>query len=112
LESGATAIVPHKADASAVVARIESSDAGTQMPPPGAKRPLTSAQKSVLRRWINEGAEFAPHWAFIPPRRPSLPRVQQSAWPRTAVDYFVLEHLEREGLQPSRKRAEQPGCGV
>jgi hypothetical protein len=101
LESGATAVVPRKPESSALVARIESSDTGTMMPPPKAKKPLTAQQKSVLRRWVQEGAEFAPHWAFVPPRRPSLPRVRQAAWPRTPVDYFVLERLEREGLRPS-----------
>src|SRR5690606_16024919 len=47
------------------------------------------------------GAEYEQHWAYVPPRRPSLPEVKNKAWPRNAVDYFILARLEQEGLAPS-----------
>src|SRR5581483_7186688 len=51
--------------------------------------------------WIQQGAKWQAHWSFIPPKRPELPAVQQKDWPRNAIDYFVLQRLEREGLKPS-----------
>jgi len=55
----------------------------------------------LLRRWVAEGAEYQEHWAFIPPVRETLPAVKRADWPRNAIDRFVLERLDREGLQPS-----------
>src|SRR5688500_12725145 len=64
LESEATAIVPGQPDKSELVRRIFSADEGEVMPPPEANKPLSAAQKETLRRWVAEGAEYAPHWAF------------------------------------------------
>jgi hypothetical protein len=101
LESGVTATVVGKPDESEVVARIEAEDEGEVMPPPSAKKPLMAEQKKLLRLWIEQGAEYAQHWAFVPPRRPELPRVKNTAWPRNAVDLFVLKRLEEAGLTPA-----------
>jgi hypothetical protein len=46
-------------------------------------------------------APSAPHWAFIPPRRPPVPEVERADWPRGAIDRFVLAGLERAALAPS-----------
>ena len=75
-ESGKVAVTPGKPDASELVARIASSDDDRVMPPPDAKKPLSAAQKETLRRWIEQGAEYSQHWAFIPPSRPAVPRVK------------------------------------
>lgn len=101
LESGFTAIVPGKPDASELLARINSDEDSEIMPPPKAKKPLTVDQRNLLRLWIDQGADFARHWAFVPPRRPDLPRVGDRAWPRNAIDLFVLSRLEAEGLIPA-----------
>jgi hypothetical protein len=50
---------------------------------------------------VEQGAKYAPHWAFQPPVRPLLPDVKRADWCRTAIDRFVLARLEREGLTPS-----------
>src|SRR5262249_2903784 len=54
-----------------------------------------------LGRWIEQGAKWQNHWAFIPPQRPALPAVKDAAWPRNPIDHFVLARLERAGLRPS-----------
>ena len=100
LKSGARAIVPGDPKASELIARINARDAD-RMPPPKSHKELKDAEKEVLRRWIAEGAVYQPHWAFTAPERPALPRVKNTAWPRNAIDYFVLARLEAEGLQPS-----------
>ncbi|MGH7137843.1 MAG: DUF1549 domain-containing protein, partial [Pirellulales bacterium] len=50
---------------------------------------------------MNEGAAYQPHWSLIAPARPPLPAVQNAAWCRSGIDYFVLARLEAAGLQPA-----------
>ena len=73
------------------------------MPPtdPPAKDQLTQQQIALLARWLKQGAPWAQHWSFVPPERPQVPRVDDIAWPRSGLDYFVLKRLESEGLMPS-----------
>src|SRR5262245_54188288 len=95
------AIVPSKPEESELVRRTSSSDDSEVMPPPATKNPLSDTQKQILKRWIAEGAEYKPHWAFVPPGQAPLPRVKQAGWPKNAIDCFVLERLEAAGLRPS-----------
>ena len=99
VESGA--IVPGDPDSSVALDRIFSDDPEEVMPPPSVKKVLTAEQKELLERWIAAGAEYQPHWSFIPPQRPELPAVKNEAWPRNPIDRFILARLEREGLTPA-----------
>jgi hypothetical protein len=99
-ESG-PAIVPGKPEESEALIRILSDDPDEQMPPPKSRKPLTLAQKETLRRWIAEGASYQPHWAYLTPKRPEVPRVSRVDWLRNPIDSFILDRLEREGLSPS-----------
>jgi mono/diheme cytochrome c family protein len=101
LRSGLHAIVPGKADESELVARITADDANTRMPPPKSGKKLKPEQIALLKQWIDQGAPFATHWAYVPPKRPAIPPVRNRAWPRNAIDEFILARLERAGLQPS-----------
>ncbi len=94
-------IVPGRPDQSELLARITAADPRKVMPPPSTQTALTASQKAVLKKWIAAGAEYSPHWAFVPPRQPPLPVVRQQDWPRGALDRFVLARLEAEGLRPS-----------
>ena len=94
------AIVPGQPAVSELVVRIEATD-DSQMPPKEFEKPLTPAQREILKRWIAEGAPFADHWAFAPPVRAPLPQVTRTDWPRNEIDFWVLERLERAGLSPS-----------
>lgn len=100
-DSGELAIVPNQPQASSLVKRIESDDPGERMPPADSKKQLSAAQKELLKRWIAAGAPFELHWSFVQPQRPELPKVEQSSWPRNAIDWFVLARLEKEGLAPA-----------
>ena len=100
-KSGEHAIVPGKADASELVARIFASDDKDLMPPPEMKKPLTAEQKALFKQWIAEGAEYQPHWAYVKPATPPLPVVKQAAWGRNPIDAFVLAKLEAQGMKPS-----------
>jgi hypothetical protein len=100
---GYAAIVPGKTDESELIARITSDDESLVMPPPDSNRSLTPEQIDTLRRWIEAGAEYEPHWSFVPPTRPTPPAVQNDSWVRNEIDRFVLARLESEDLQPSRE---------
>lgn len=95
------AIVPGDLAASQLVQRIRSDNPDDQMPPPKSNRRLTPEQKQRLERWIKDGAEYAPHWAYVPPVRPAEPGVRRADWVRNPIDRFVLAKLEAEGLSPS-----------
>ena len=101
LDSGSTAIVPGKPEASAVVARITSTDPDGVMPPPRIGKPLAPAEVDLLRRWIAAGAEYRGHFAFARVERPIPPAVREKAWPRTPIDRFILARLEAEGQAPN-----------
>jgi hypothetical protein len=95
---GVPAIVPGQPDESELIARITSDDATDRMPPPKAGPRLSPEQIRTIRKWVEQGAEYAEHWAFVPPRRPPLPRVREADWPRSPIDTFILDRLEREEL--------------
>ncbi len=95
------AIVPAKPDESEIIRRILSGDPDELMPPPKSKKPLSDAQKELLKRWVAEGAEYQPHWSFIPPTRPKVPAVQDQAWVRNPIDAFILSRLEKMSLKPA-----------
>ena len=97
----AGAIVPGDAGASTLLERIHSTDPDVLMPPPTSNRRLADDQKQLLDRWIKEGAEYKPHWAFTPPVRPTPPAVQRADWVRNEIDRFVLAKLEAAGLAPA-----------
>ncbi len=103
-ESGKIAVTPGNPNVSELVSRINARDDDQLMPPPDDKKPLTPAQKEMLRRWIEQGAEFSQHWAFVPPQRSAPPNIRNSKPEnRNPIDAFVHARLEAEGLAPSRE---------
>jgi hypothetical protein len=99
--SGSPGIVPGKPDESELYLRITSQDSDERMPPAKTGKRISPDEQRKLRTWIEEGAEYEGHWAFIPPARPELPRVQHAAWVRNPIDAFILARLEKEGLSPA-----------
>lgn len=94
-------VVPGDPSRSRLFQKISAEDESVRMPPSGSGRTLTARQIEVIRAWIQQGAPWATHWAFVPPVRPALPRVKNQPWVRNAIDHFVLARLEHEGLEPS-----------
>jgi mono/diheme cytochrome c family protein len=94
-------VVPGHADRSDLIDRLTTDDPARRMPPAKTGKHLAPRQIDLLRRWIDEGAKWNRHWAFVKPERPRLPSVQNRGWVRNPVDAFILARLEREGLSPS-----------
>jgi hypothetical protein len=104
---GVRAIVPGNVAKSELWARINSTDRDEVMPPPKSHKTLTAAQREKLRRWIELGANYEPHWAFAPISPVALPSTKQGDWARNSLDRFILQRLEKEGLAPSAEAAKE-----
>lgn len=103
-KSGQPAIVPGQSAASALIARVLTTDEADVMPPKGER--LKPEQVALLTAWIDAGAvwpeeDVRQHWSFVKPTRPALPPVKSAGWARNPIDAFILDRLEREGLAPS-----------
>lgn len=98
------AIVPGNAKASELMYRITTDDSEDLMPPEKShKAQLKPEEIDLIRRWINQGAEYEAHWAFIPPVEPKVPKVKATDKVSNPIDAFVLARLEREGISPSNE---------
>ena len=94
-------VVPGKPDESLLIKRVLSDNPAYRMPPTFSHKTLTAEQKDILRRWVQEGAPWKDHWAFVAPVRPPLPPVKDGDWVRNPIDSFILAKLEANGLQPA-----------
>lgn len=98
---GKVAIKPGSLRNSELFHRIISEDPEYQMPSKESNLSLSPREKAILIKWIEDGAEYKKHWAFITPEKPELPKVKDKTWPKNPIDQFVLSKLESEGLTPS-----------
>ncbi len=93
---------PEKPKNSEGLIRIFTTDKDEVMPPPESHRTLTEAQKDLLKRWVEQGAEYEAHWAFVtPPATIPVPKSRYESWPKNSIDAFILSRLEKEKLKPS-----------
>ncbi len=93
-------------DKSEALIRIFSDDEDEIMPPPDSHRELTATQKNLIKKWIEQGAVYETHWAFVtPPAAVPVPETTDNSWPVNPIDSFVLARLEKEKLKPSPKAA-------
>ena len=96
------AIIPHQADSSALVHRIFTENADDIMPPPESNLKLEKHEKEILKKWIEQGAEWKEHWSLIPPEKTAIPAIQNESWAKNEIDYFVLAKLEANQLRPNQ----------
>ena len=104
---GYQAITPADLDNSEAWTRIISDDPDLLMPPPESHLVLNEEQKTLLKRWIEQGAHYEGHWAFIAPQSPEIPKVNfadskgEATWVRGAIDSLVATRLVEAGMTPS-----------
>jgi cytochrome c553 len=90
------AIVPHRAAESELIQRLRRADDDGRMPPPEAGERLSAEQIAKLQAWIDSGAPYTPHWAFVPPQRPAVPQLPHP--PKNPIDAFIQARLQHQGL--------------
>jgi hypothetical protein len=98
---GGPAIVKGDLKQSPLFQRISTEDEDDIMPPPKSRKELKPAQKELIKRWIEQGAQWEKHWSLIAPTRPATPAVNDTAWVRNPIDAFVLARLEHAKLRPA-----------
>ena len=96
-------IVPGKSAVSEVYRRISSADTSQRMPPVSSNLSLNDQEVELIRKWIDQGAVYKRHWAFIPPAPPSMPILKDDEWAANVIDRFVLARIEDAGLEPNAR---------
>ena len=101
LRAGKQAIHAGSAALSEIIRRIESDDPEKVMPPPSARKTVTPEQRELLKRWIEQGAQWGSHWALEPPKRAELSELQSDPWAKSPIDAWVLKTMRQRGLLPA-----------
>ncbi len=96
---GKFALVSGNLQESEVYHRIISEDPGEMMPPPESNLVLTEREITLIKKWIEQGAKYEPHWAFTKVEKPNLP--PSDDWSKNEIDRFVLQKMEENGLEPN-----------
>jgi hypothetical protein len=99
----AHAIIPREPEKSEVFLRLITSDTSIVMPPPNSNLSVTQDEVALIKKWIEQGAKYKPHWAFIPPIKYALPKVSNEEWPKNEIDYFILKKIETAGFKPNEE---------
>tara|TARA_R110002012_G_scaffold322101_1_gene555559 strand:- start:3911 stop:6214 length:2304 start_codon:yes stop_codon:yes gene_type:complete len=97
------AIVPNNLEKSVLYKKITAKDSTELMPPLDSNLKLSSYEIQILKKWIEQGAAYEPHWAFVAVDKPELPKLENADWVNNEIDYFVLQKLQDIGLTPNQK---------
>ncbi len=101
---GAFALVAGKPEESELYKRIISKDTAYLMPSPESHLgALSETEIALIKKWIQQGAKYEKHWAFIPPQKKSLPKIKNAEWTKNEIDFFVASALEKIGLEPNEE---------
>jgi hypothetical protein len=94
------AIVPGKPSESLIIGRINHKDLDKRMPPEETNKPLTPREVKMIEKWIEQGAKWKQHWAYVIPAHPEIPKIHGEV--KSPIDSFILAMLKEKGLKPSR----------
>jgi Protein of unknown function (DUF1553)/Protein of unknown function (DUF1549)/Planctomycete cytochrome C/Carbohydrate binding module (family 6) len=98
-KSGKYAIIPFESENSELVKRLKSHDLEVRMPK--NKEPLSNDEINKIVSWIDQGAKWEDHWAYIKPERSIVVPKSGSNWAANEIDHFIYDKLEKENLKPS-----------
>ena len=93
LEDGGFAIVAGKHEKSAIFQRLVTDNEEERMPPADSHVEVTPYEIALIKKWIDQGADWKKHWSFMPVVRPDGPEVKQADWPKNEVDHLSLIHI-------------------
>ncbi|HBE23516.1 MAG TPA: hypothetical protein DDW21_08805, partial [Verrucomicrobiales bacterium] len=100
-EDGKPVIKPGDPASSSMIQLIKEKDPDIRMPPPEAHKEIRPEQLALLERWIEQGAKYEEHWAFIAPKKSTPPAVKQADWAKNPIDSFVLAKIEENKFTPN-----------
>lgn len=103
LEGGAAVVRPGDLAKSELFRRVTTTDPEEVMPPPKSHLSISPNEVALLRRWIEQGAEWKGHWSFQPLSTVEVPSVSNNRWARNEIDRFILSRLEQQRLKPQRE---------
>lgn len=101
-DSGMVAIIPGDPDSSEIMQRITETDPELHMPKIESGKQLEDAEIELLRRWIEQGAEWDDHWAYRTPKKIDFPTTTDEQWPNSIADSYILARLDQESIAPAR----------
>lgn len=96
---GKFALVSGSLEESVLYHRIISEDPGELMPPPESNLSLSEGEIALIKTWIEQGAKYEPHWAFVKPKKTEIPKNQK--WGTNEIDFFAYKKMVEKGLQPN-----------
>ena len=92
---------------SEILNRINSENASYVMPPPESNLKLSAREKEVLKKWVDQGGNWEPHWAYTKPKLPNIPEIDIENWASNEIDYFIAKKLNSVGMNPSEKEEKE-----
>ena len=92
---------------SEILNRINSENASYVMPPPESNLKLSDREKEVLKKWVDQGGNWEPHWAYTKPKLPNIPEIDLENWASNEIDYFIAKKLNSVGMNPSEKEEKE-----
>ena len=101
LESGKRAFLRGSVSQSESIHRLLSDDPDYQMPPPETELSMSPREIAIIVKWLEQGAEWKPHWSFIPIEKPEVPKVLEDQLTYNEIDYFIQRKIVEEGLMPN-----------
>ncbi|MBK1877615.1 PSD1 and planctomycete cytochrome C domain-containing protein [Pelagicoccus mobilis] len=100
-QSGKRVIAPNHPNRSELYRRITSQNPDERMPPAAHGDPLSDLDIQILKKWIQQGANWEEHWAYQKPQAPAVPLPTNDTWSRNDIDRFVLTEIKKHGLAPN-----------
>ncbi len=94
-------IIPGDPKKSKFIRLLKTDDEDDIMPPLESGKTLTPKEIALLERWVKEGANYEPYWAYVPPKKHTPPKVKKTNWPLNFIDHFLLDRMEKKGFQPN-----------
>ena len=99
-EDGQPVILKGNSAGSMLVKRLHETDPDSIMPPPKSHKTMKSEEIAIIERWIEQGAEYEPHWSFAQVKRPEIPTAGAN-WAANPIDHFIAEKLDSSALKPN-----------
>ncbi len=103
LNNGQYIIDVKHVEKSGIIKRIKSEELNFVMPPPESNLTLSQREKTILTKWIEQGAKWEPHWSYTKPKSQNIPNVKFKDWTENEIDFFVAKKFEEKGLKPSKR---------